>query len=61
MNQGKPKNGPQAPKPGFNLTVWLLLAAVLAVLNGLLYPHFSGEQIKNADYMTFISEVDQGK
>ena len=62
MNQGKPNTGPQqGPKPGFNLTVWLLLAGVLAVINGLLYPHFSGEQIKNADYMTFISEVEQGK
>ncbi len=60
MNQGKSNTGPQAPKPGFNLTVWLMLAGVLAVINGLLYPHFSGEQIKNADYMTFISEVNQG-
>ncbi len=61
MNQGKQNSRPQqGPKPGFNLTVWLLLAGVLAVINGLLYPHFSGEQIKKSDYMTFISEVNQG-
>ena len=52
QNQTAPKGSP------FTGILWGLLIVLL--LNGLIFPSFSGGRIVETDYGTFISKVDSG-
>lgn len=57
MNKKQPPKNPQ----WFNLNGIFLGLLMLLLINSLLYPNFAKPVVKDSDYGTFVSEINQGK